>query len=355
MNSSTEDSIKSLRSAISSFREKFVPVISQIHETSQRLRGACTKVQSSWSGSFAGWHGSMYYRDFEVPPFGVRFSSEWGGINGIPDGWEEKTPEVAQKKIEGLVGDNFSAKDFEEELKNLKKNSDILKNQIIDICSGLAIPEKDKTIVEAIENFKFGRTKAEYVSKNLPGSLMSRDTSALMQGTYIPTWLYYEGVAVEGQESADTTNEFLDLTERLAGRLGQKDLPRTPVMNTFSLSGLHPEIFAKCHGLYEHNAFSEAVEKSFKVVRDKLRTLTGYETGSDAFGKGKLFINGAAATNVEEDFNRAVQFLTMAIDRFRNEKSHTSDAKIDDPARAFEYLCLSSLAMRFLDDAKISP
>ncbi len=90
-------------------------------------------------------------------------------------------------------------------------------------------------------------------------------------------------------------------------------------------------------------------------MRDKLRKLTGYETGSESFGKGKLHIKGAAATNVDKDFNEAVKFLLMAIDRFRNEKSHTSDAKIDDPARADDYLRLSSLAMNLLEDTEILP
>lgn len=81
-----------------------------------------------------------------------------------------------------------------------------------------------------------------------------------------------------------------------------------------------------------------------------MRELTGYETGSEAFGKGKLHIKGAAAANVDQDFNDAVKFLTMAIDRFRNEKSHTSDARIEDPVRAYEYLTLSSLAMNLLDN-----
>jgi len=100
-------------------------------------------------------------------------------------------------------------------------------------------------------------------------------------------------------------------------------------------------------------AYSEAAEKGFKIVRDRLRKLTGYETGSEAFGKSKLHIKGAAATNVDDDFNEAVKFLTMAVDRFRNEKSHTSDAKIDDPIRAYEYLRLSSLAMNLLDNSEI--
>jgi uncharacterized protein (TIGR02391 family) len=118
---------------------------------------------------------------------------------------------------------------------------------------------------------------------------------------------------------------------------------------------LHPEIISKCTGLYNSTAYPEAVEKSFKIVRDRLRTLTGHETGSEAFGKGKLHIKGAAATNVDGDFNQGAKFLMMAIDMFRNEKSHTSDAKIDDPGRAYQYLVISSLAMYFLDRAEILP
>ena len=119
-----------------------------------------------------------------------------------------------------------------------------------------------------------------------------------------------------------------------------------------TLNSLHPEILDKCHTLYKPGTYAEAVEKGFKVVRDRLRKLTSYETGSDAFGKGNIYVRGAAAPNVDKDFNEGVKFLTMAIDRFRNEKSHTSDAKIDDPVRAYGYLALSSLALRLLDNAE---
>lgn len=39
--------------------------------------------------------------------------------------------------------------------------------------------------------------------------------------------------------------------------------------------GIHPQVWEKCEELYEAGAFAEAVEKSFKVVRDQLRALTG--------------------------------------------------------------------------------
>lgn len=120
------------------------------------------------------------------------------------------------------------------------------------------------------------------------------------------------------------------------------------------LSVLHKEVFEKCNQLFESGAYAEAAEKSFKIVKDKLRDLTGHEKGSDAFGNTGLHIKGASASNVDHDFNQAVKFLTMAIDNFRNEKSHTSDAKIDDPQRAYEYLTLSSLAMNLLEQAEIT-
>lgn len=138
------------------------------------------------------------------------------------------------------------------------------------------------------------------------------------------------------------------------GQLSMTDAHRETVpAPDHALDSLHPTVRSKCLGLFSKKEYPEAVEKGFKVVRDRLRKLTGYETGSEAFGKGRLHVKGAAAPHVENDFNEAVKFLTMAVDRFRNEKSHTSDAKIKDAIRAEEYLRLSSLAMHLLDDAEV--
>jgi uncharacterized protein (TIGR02391 family) len=123
--------------------------------------------------------------------------------------------------------------------------------------------------------------------------------------------------------------------ENLVERL-QLALPESE--DVAGIKSLHPEIYSRCRTLYAGGDYAEAVEKGFKVVRDRLRSLTGYETGSEAFGKGKLYIEGAAAQHVDDDFQNGVKFLTMAIDRFRNEKSHTADGNISDPVRAYEYL-----------------
>jgi uncharacterized protein (TIGR02391 family) len=190
----------------------------------------------------------------------------------------------------------------------------------------------------------------------MPQSVMTRDTEAAAQGRMTPAFIYYEALVYEAESIVNNARKYLKAIEHFIKwyELQGSTLANSgskPLQNDVSL--LHPDIYSKCHSLVEAGAYAEAVEKSFKVVRDKLRTLTGYEKGSDAFGKGSLHIMGAAAAHVDNDFNTAVKFLMMAIDMFRNEKTHTSDAKINDPQLAYEYLSLSSLAMHLLDRAEI--
>lgn len=148
-----------------------------------------------------------------------------------------------------------------------------------------------------------------------------------------------------------TFHEFA--VTHLGSLIDQLPLAVEPLQDVTAIESLHPEILSKCRKLYESGDYAEAVEKSFKVVRDRLRDLTGHETGSEAFGKGKLYIGESAAPHVDNDFQAAVKFLTMAIDFFRNEKSHTADGDISDPIRAYEYLRLSSLAMHLLDAGQV--
>ena len=115
---------------------------------------------------------------------------------------------------------------------------------------------------------------------------------------------------------------------------------------------LHSDIISRCEKLFFGGHYAEATEMSFRVVRDRLRDLTGCERGADAVGKG-LHITGAIEPHVDEDFNAGVKFLTMAIDRFRNEKAHTSEIGINDPTKALQYMVMSSLAMRLLENSEI--
>lgn len=61
------------------------------------------------------------------------------------------------------------------------------------------------------------------------------------------------------------------------------------------------------------------MEKSFKIVKDRLRELTNYEKCSETFGKGKLHIQGAADPNVDSDFHEAVKFFWIHFTLFLKE------------------------------------
>jgi hypothetical protein len=69
------------------------------------------------------------------------------------------------------------------------------------------------------------------------------------------------------------------------------------------------------------------------------------------FSETKCPFCQSIAPHVDKDFNNGVKFLTMAIDMFRNEKTHTSETGVNDPTKAIQYLVLSSFAMRLLDGA----
>jgi uncharacterized protein (TIGR02391 family) len=226
----------------------------------------------------------------------------------------------------------------------------------------------EKMIAERVRAGKDLEKKAE-VAKRTGGY---RDWLQLFatwrEGTIAELKAAYEGndIAKEFGFVTDTTErsspqstfEYRETTvrygiQKLESLIERLELALPESQDVTGMKSLHPEIYARCRTLYADGSYAEAVEKGFKVVRDRLRSLTTYETGSEAFGKGKLYVEGAAAPHVDDDFQNGVKFLCMAIDRFRNEKSHTADGNISDPIRAYEYLRLSSLAMHLLDRALI--
>jgi uncharacterized protein (TIGR02391 family) len=165
-------------------------------------------------------------------------------------------------------------------------------------------------------------------------------------------WIERRGF-IESAPGVNGRNGWRMLTDEGRAIAEGANLDVVRIRQEFPRAILHAAILAKCEGQFMSGYYADAVERSFKVVRDRLRELTGQEKGADAFGKTKLFINGAIAPHVEGDFNKGVQFLTMAIDMFRNEKAHTSETGVNEPTKALQYLTLSSLAMRLLDGAEI--
>jgi uncharacterized protein (TIGR02391 family) len=108
---------------------------------------------------------------------------------------------------------------------------------------------------------------------------------------------------------------------------------------------LRPEIYEHVKRFIENEDYFHAVEEGYKIVRHKLRELTGEAQAHKAFKEENypIIFGHAPQDSIEKDFFEGVKFLNMAIQNFRNEKAHDI-AKPLSRNTAIHYLALASLA-----------
>jgi uncharacterized protein (TIGR02391 family) len=114
---------------------------------------------------------------------------------------------------------------------------------------------------------------------------------------------------------------------------------------------IHEDIYGHIGQYLATGDYFHAVEESYKLVREKLREITGKEKASDAFNNSAqntahyeaLFGKARPASDAEADFFRGIGYLHLGVQHLRNEKAHTPAAPID-PNLAIHYISLASLA-----------
>lgn len=108
---------------------------------------------------------------------------------------------------------------------------------------------------------------------------------------------------------------------------------------------IRPEIYEHIKRYLDTGDYFHSVEEAYKVVRDKLRKITGYEQAHKAFAESNYerIFGHIAGNDAEKDFFDGVKFLHMALQNFRNEKAHSLAENLDRNL-AIHYLSLASLA-----------
>lgn len=108
---------------------------------------------------------------------------------------------------------------------------------------------------------------------------------------------------------------------------------------------LQKEVFSHVKRLLNNEHYFNAVEESYKIVREKLKAITGKEKAHEAFIESSYItiFGHEAKDEAEKDFFEGVKFLHMAIQKLRNEKAHTPANEIDKNL-AIHYIVLASLA-----------
>ena len=108
---------------------------------------------------------------------------------------------------------------------------------------------------------------------------------------------------------------------------------------------LQKNVSSHVQKLFNDGHYFSAVEESFKVVREKLKDITGKEKAHEAFRRGyyPLIFGHNPRNETEKDFFEGVKFLHMSIQFLRNEKTHILAREMDKNL-AIHYLVLASLA-----------
>lgn len=229
-----EKEIKKIKDGI----EKLLERANQFNESAKKVFLACNLINNSWSGSDLVGHADFFYGDFDAPPHDRRFSVEWGLINGVPEGWSEKSNEEVLQKIGKDSG--VLLKKLDDDADFIVNEFDKLRKQTIILFSGVS-----KEAAAVIEKFNL-QTKIDIFNQYWKRQIITRDREAIYAGRKIPTHKYYEATASFITGVAEQLNEFLYLIGKVVAQnksMGQKvlneDVGRTAYVDKNTLLRLN--------------------------------------------------------------------------------------------------------------------
>jgi len=158
-------------------------------------------------------------------------------------------------------------------------------------------------------------------------------------------------ILIDNLKRADFPIDLIKASEKIAENLlskkvnGKETKSKAIFKNGNINITLQKDVFNHVQKLLNSGHYFNAVEEAYKVVRKKLKDITGKEKATDAFSKSnyeKIF-GHQPVNEAEKDFFEGVKFLHMSIQFLRNEKSHTLASDLDKNL-AIHYISLASLA-----------
>ncbi|MBK8954973.1 MAG: TIGR02391 family protein [Saprospiraceae bacterium] len=156
-------------------------------------------------------------------------------------------------------------------------------------------------------------------------------------------------------EKAHFPNEILSKAKEIGEKLTDYKIKIESQSQASFIDGnitikLQKEIFDHVQNLINDGHYFNAIEESYKIVRQKLKDITGKERAHEAFKESNYenIFGRQPKDEVERDFFEGVKFLHMSIQYLRNEKAHTPAVNLDKNL-AIHYISLASLAFDLIN------
>lgn len=200
---------------------------STITDATRSLTEACSKVGGAWSGSWFGYHSRVYYRNFQQPPAGARFSSEWGFMqvfgNATVGDWVEYPYEEVIDAIEQTAG-NADLTEAEAYATRARRELDECRDTVVSILFAALEIKDDQLVRENLDEAKAMTplSQSDVVAGLRPsGYLMSRDTVAFGGGLVAPPHISYMGSIIEIVDPGSRCGHVAKLASRVAEHLAR--------------------------------------------------------------------------------------------------------------------------------------
>jgi hypothetical protein len=191
----------------------------------------CEEVGKSSSKSWLGYQANVYYKDFQEPPAGVYFDSEFG-LEGSPFGepdpnWVEVSSKDVEDRVFGISGEAALAKVREFSARG-RELVDGANAEVLSILRSYLAVHDDSFVGRIADEIRAGRIldAVDIANQKSPKKhVISQDERALMQGTWAPPHINIESRIGAAQEPAARSQELARQLEKLAAHLGRAGKP----------------------------------------------------------------------------------------------------------------------------------
>ncbi|HEU0143549.1 MAG TPA: TIR domain-containing protein [Nitrososphaera sp.] len=219
--SNISDELIEIAEELDSLRVKFDSA--KVKAPLDKLENAASKVGKSWSGSWLGYHSRVYYKNFQSPPPGARFSQEWGlmRVSFIDDtigDWAEYDYDDVRQAIYDIAR-NPDLKPAEELVEKARNIIEDKRAEIVSLIT-TALSEREDSFLVKLKKEAEGAVVPnvrDFVRLYRPsGQFISRDMPAVGQGLLTPPHIAVVAEVMANRAPAKVC-EALSKTAKQAG------------------------------------------------------------------------------------------------------------------------------------------